>query len=268
MTESFSVACVQFCADDDLRTNLKFAEQLTRQASAARADLICLPEYFASIEVDDETTLTKSQTEQSHPALEMFTELAKELSVWIQAGSLPISVNKTQLNNRAFLINDTGAIVARYNKMHLFDVELAGGESYLESKVVRAGTDMTLTDLPWGKLGMTICYDVRFPALYRQMAILGADFITVPAAFTQTTGEAHWHSLLRARAIENGCYIFAAGQCGIRKTGRATYGHSLIIDPWGTILADAGPKDGIIVAKIDPKRVQEVRKMIPSLHHG
>ncbi len=267
MTKSFKVGCLQFCADNNLSANLKQAELLTRQTHEAGADLICLPEYFAAIEIDDQTTLEKAVTEEHHPALQLFRSLAKELSVWIQIGSLPIRISDSQVNNRAFLINNRGEIVARYNKIHLFDVTLKDGEAYQESKAVKPGTESVVTDLPWGKLGMSVCYDVRFSDLYRSMAKSGADFITVPAAFTQTTGEAHWHVLLRSRAIENGCYIFAADQSGVRHTGRATYGHSLIIDPWGTILADAGEEAGFIVADIDPGKVREVREMVPSLRH-
>lgn len=267
MAKKFKVGCLQFCADNDLEANLKQAEILTRQTHEAGADLICLPEYFAAIEVDDQTTLEKALTEEQHPALQLFRSLAKELSVWIQIGSLPIRVSESQVNNRAFLINSSGEIVARYNKIHLFDVTLNDGESYKESDAVMPGTEAVVAKTPWGKLGMSVCYDVRFSDQYKSMAKAGAEFITVPAAFTQTTGEAHWHTLLRARAIETGCYVFAAGQCGIRHTGRATYGHSLIIDPWGVILADAGEDDGFVVAEIDPVKISEVREMVPSLRH-
>ena len=268
MTEKFTAACLQFCAGDDQTANIKQAVQLTRECQAAGAQLICLPEYFAAIEVDDETTLLKAQREAEHPALQTFRKLAKELLVWIQIGSLPIRVSETQVNNRAFLINPKGEIAARYNKIHLFDVDLSNGESYHESKAVQAGTELIVADLPWGKLGLSICYDIRFPDQFRRLAQSGASFLATPAAFTQKTGEAHWHVLQRARAIENGCFVFAAGQCGVRETGRATYGHSLIIDPWGTILADAGEGTGFITAEIDPNRVSEVRSMVPSLQHG
>ncbi len=267
MAGAFKVGCLQFCADNDLSANLKQAELLTRQTCAAGAELICLPEYFAAIEVDDQITLKKAFTEDQHPALQQFCVLAQELSVWIQLGSLPIRVSDEQINNRAFLINSAGDIVARYNKIHLFDVGLNNGESYQESAVVKPGTEIIVAGTPWGRLGMSVCYDVRFPEQYRTMAKRGADFITIPAAFTRTTGEAHWHTLLRARAIENGCFVFAACQNGVRHTGRATYGHSLIIDPWGNILADAGDDAGFIVAEVDPDRVREVREMVPSLSH-
>ncbi len=267
MSKKFNVACLQFCADNDLDANLELAKKLTRQTCEVGADLICLPEYFSAIEVDDQSTLKNACTEEQHPALSQFKALAKELSIWIQIGSLPIRVNETQVNNRAFLINFDGEITARYNKIHLFDVILKDGELYRESDVVMPGTEAVVAKTPWGKLGMSVCYDVRFADQYRVMAKEGADFLTVPAAFTQTTGQAHWHTLLRARAIETGCYVFAACQNGVRHTGRATYGHSLIIDPWGAILADAGEDDGFVIAEIDPARVQEVRGMVPTLQH-
>ena len=267
MSKSFKVGCLQFCADNDLNANLERAELLTRQTRSAGADLICLPEYFSAIEADDKSMLAKAFTEDQHPALKLFRSLAKELSAWLQIGSLPIRISDNHVNNRAFLLNDSGDIVARYNKTHLFDVALKEGEFYRESDAVMPGTELVVTDIPWGRLGLSVCYDVRFPNLYRAMAKEGADFLTIPAAFTQTTGEAHWHVLLRARAIENGCYIFAAGQNGVRHTGRATYGHSLIIDPWGSILADAGEQTGFIVADIDPAKVVKARRMVPSLSH-
>ncbi|MFK8068889.1 MAG: carbon-nitrogen hydrolase family protein [Gammaproteobacteria bacterium] len=267
MTQNFNVGCLQFCADNDLEVNLKLAEKLTRQSAEAGADLICLPEYFSAIEIDDQSTLKNARLEEQHPVLSQFKVLAKELSVWIQIGSMPIRVNEIQVNNRAFLINSDGKITARYNKIHLFDVMLNKGESYHESDVVMPGTEAVVAKTPWGKLGMSVCYDVRFADQYRAMAKKGADFLTVPAAFTQTTGQAHWHTLLRARAIETGCYVFAASQNGVRHTGRATYGHSLIIDPWGVILADAGEEDGFIIAEIDPAKIQEAREMIPALQH-
>jgi predicted amidohydrolase len=160
-----------------------------------------------------------------------------------------------------------GAIAARYDKIHMFDVDLPGGESYRESKNYRPGEEAVLADLPWGRFGLTTCYDLRFPALYRALAQAGADFITVPSAFTKVTGEAHWHVLLRARAIENGCYIFAAAQGGMHEVGRATFGHSMIVSPWGAIIAEAGADRAVIFADVDPAEVAEARTRIPSLRH-
>jgi predicted amidohydrolase len=170
--------------------------------------------------------------------------------------------------NRSFLIAPDGNVLASYDKIHMFDIDLPGGESYRESVNYQPGETAVLSDLPWGRIGLTICYDVRFPALYRALAESGASFITVPSAFTRKTGEAHWHVLLRARAIETGCFIFAAAQGGLHENKRETYGHSLIIDPWGEILAEGGIEPDIVVAEIDPTKVEAARKAVPSLQHG
>ena len=159
-------------------------------------------------------------------------------------------------------------MIASYDKIHMFDIDLPGGESYRESANYQPGETAVISDLPWGRIGLTICYDVRFPALYRALAETGASFLTVPSAFTRKTGEAHWHTLLRARAIENGCFVFAAAQCGLHENKRETYGHSLIIAPWGEILAEGGVEPGVFLAKIDPAKVETARKTVPSLQHG
>jgi predicted amidohydrolase len=169
--------------------------------------------------------------------------------------------------NRGFLINPDGEITARYDKIHMFDVDLAHGESYRESNGFRPGDRATLAETPWGGYGMAVCYDVRFPHLFRDLARAGARILAIPAAFTRTTGQAHWHSLLQARAIENGCFVIAPAQCGDHEDGRKTFGHSLIIDPWGKILGDGGEKPGVIRATLDISRVDEVRAMIPSLNN-
>jgi predicted amidohydrolase len=187
--------------------------------------------------------------------------------VWLLIGSLAIKVSDTKTANRSFLIDPKGRIAARYNKIHLFDVDLPSGETYRESNTVAGGGRAVLADLPWGKIGLTICYDLRFPQLYRALAQKGAFLLTVPSAFTETTGKAHWHVLLRARAIENGAFVIAPAQGGIHANGRATYGHSLIVAPWGEILAEAGTEPGIIVADIDPARVADARGRVPNLRH-
>jgi len=170
--------------------------------------------------------------------------------------------------NRAFLIDPNGEIIARYDKIHMFDVNLANGESYRESNNYQPGDTAALADLPWGRLGLTICYDMRFPSLYRALSESGASFLTMPSALTKPTGEAHWHVLLRSRAIENGAFVFAAAQGGVHESKRVTYGHSLIVDPWGEILAEGGVDPGVIVAEIDPAKVADARTKIPSLQHG
>jgi predicted amidohydrolase len=177
-------------------------------------------------------------------------------------------VSPEKAANRGFVIDPRGDIVARYDKIHMFDVDLANGESYRESNNYRPGELGVVTDLPWGRLGVTICYDLRFPALYRALAEAGATMLAIPSAFTKQTGEAHWHVLMRARAIENGSFVLAAAQGGQHENGRATFGHSLIVDPWGRILAEGGTEPGIIIAEIDPAEVATARSRIPSLQHG
>ena len=263
----FNVACVQLCADTDLKENLRQATHLIEQACEAGAELICLPEYFAGIEPDDQLMLESAYDEARHPALRCIRELAERLAVWVLIGSLPVKRDAEKVHNRSFLIGADGQVVTRYDKIHLFDVGLAGGESYRESATVAAGAHAVLASTPWGALGLSVCYDLRFAALYRRLAQAGAAFLTVPAAFTRTTGEVHWHVLLRARAIETGCYVFAPCQNGVRRSGRATYGHSLIVDPWGQVLADAGEAAGFVIASVDPERVAEARLRIPSLQH-
>jgi predicted amidohydrolase len=267
MTGRFTVACVQNCAEDDVGANLEAAARLVREAAAAGARLICLPENFSCLEAHDDLYATRGYREDDHPALVALPALARELGVHLALGSLTVRLDNGRVHNRSYLVDDAGEVRATYNKVHLFDVQLRGGEMYRESATVEPGTGCTLVDLPWGRLGMSICYDLRFPHLYRRLAQQGADFLAIPAAFTATTGEAHWHVLVRARAIENGCYVFAAGQCGRRRWGRRTYGHSLIVDPWGTVLADAGTEPGIVLAEVDPAKVAEARGMIPSLLH-
>lgn len=266
-TAPFTVACVQNCADDDLERNIATAAGLVREAAAAGASLICLPENFACLERSDHLYLERGFAENEHPALPTFAALALELGVYLDLGSLTIKSGPDKVSNRTFVIGPDGQILGRYDKIHLFDVALKNGESYRESATVRPGECACLVELPWGRLGLSICYDVRFPQLYRRLGQAGADFLAIPAAFTATTGEAHWHVLVRARAIENGCFVFAAGQCGRRPWGRRTYGHSLIVDPWGRVLADGGDDVGIILATIDPALVKDARGMIPSLGH-
>jgi predicted amidohydrolase len=195
-------------------------------------------------------------------------EVARKLAIYIHIGSLAIKASPEKAANRSFLIDRRGQVIARYDKIHMFDVDLAGGESYRESNTYRPGELAMVADLPWGRLGLTVCYDLRFPALYRALAEAGASFLAIPSAFTRQTGEAHWHVLQRARAIENGCFVFAAAQGGKHENGRETFGHSLVVDPWGRILAEGGTEPGVIMAEIDPAEVVAARSRIPSLHHG
>ncbi|CAN0568916.1 unnamed protein product, partial [Laminaria digitata] len=241
---------------------------LIRAAAAQGADFVSLPECVALLEPDRDALFRKSTAEADHAALHAFTAIARELGIWLHVGSLAVLAADGRIANRTFLIDPTGATTATYDKIHMFDVDLADGESYRESSTYQPGDQAVIADLPWARAGLTICYDVRFPALYAHLAEAGAQVIGVPSAFTRKTGRAHWHVLLRARAIETGCWVFAAAQCGDHAAGRQTYGHSLIVDPWGEIVAEAGEEPGIVIADIDPARVAEARRAVPSLANG
>lgn len=267
MGKKFTVACVQNCAIDDIAYNIRDASELVRQAVGEGADFVCLPEYFTCLERTDSLYIERGYREDEHPALPHFSGLAAELKIWLLLGSLAVKISEEKVNNRSYLLNADGEIVQTYNKMHLFDVSLKRGESYKESRTVAPGDRVCVADLPWGRLGFSVCYDVRFPQLYRNLGQAGVDFISIPAAFTATTGAAHWHVLVRARAIESGCYVFAPDQFGKRPWGRRTYGHSLIVDPWGAVLADAGAERGLAIAEVDTDKVRDARRMIPALTH-
>jgi predicted amidohydrolase len=206
--------------------------------------------------------------EESDASLAAFRELARKLGILLHVGSLAIKLLPEKAANRSFLIDRKGEIVARYDKIHMFDVDLSGGESYRESRNYRPGEIGVAADLPWGRLGLTVCYDLRFPALYRALAEAGSSFLAIPSAFTRQTGEAHWHVLNRARAIENGAFVLAAAQGGKHENGRETFGHSLVVDPWGRILAEGGTEPGVVLAVIDPAEVTAARAKVPSLQHG
>ena len=267
MTDIFKAACVQNCASDDMSATLERSVELTRRAHEEGADLIAVPEFFSCLNVGDDGLQTGAVPENQHPALPMFSDLAKETGAWILLGSLGIDDGGARLRNRSFMIDPAGAIQARYDKIHMFDVELGNGESYRESDVFEPGDKAVVAPTPWGLFGMSVCYDLRFAYLYRALAQSGASFLGVPAAFMRTTGQAHWHTLLRARAIETGCYVIAPCQNG--QHGRAvTYGHSLIVDPWGEVLADGdGNEEDVVIADIDPSKVEEARAKIPTLRH-
>ncbi len=270
MSTNFTVACVQFTAGPDPEPNLRVASDLVRRARDAGADFIMTPEASNFIE-QGKRRREKARSEASDPFLAGMRALACETGAWLLLGSLVIDPSGEQgearLANRSFLVDAGGAIVARYDKIHMFDIDLPGGESYRESNAYRPGSSTVVAETPWGHLGMSVCYDVRFPHLYRALAHAGADFLTVPSVFTVPTGSAHWHVLLRSRAIENGCFVFAPAQWGEHAAGRRSYGHSLIVDPWGEVLADAGEGVGIVSARVDAARIAEVRGMVPSLRH-
>jgi predicted amidohydrolase len=265
---SFTAALVQVRSGLLPQANLDTAARLIGEAKDAGADYVLTPEMTNILEVKRERLFAAIAPEEQDATLAALRELARGLRIFLHIGSLAIKLLPEKAVNRSFLINRQGDIIARYDKIHMFDVDLAGGESYRESRTYRPGEIAMTADLPWGRLGLTICYDIRFPALYRALAHAGAAFFSVPSAFTKQTGEAHWHVLNRARAIENGAFVLAAAQGGRHENGRETFGHSLIVDPWGRILCEAGTDPGFILATIDPSEVVAARTKIPSLEHG
>jgi predicted amidohydrolase len=267
-TSAFTAGLIQMRSGTTPQANLDVAVNLIGEAKRAGADYVQTPEMTNLMELKHDRLFAATVAEENDICLATFRELARALEIHLHVGSLAIKVSPDRAANRSFLINPQGEIVARYDKIHMFDVDLGGGETYCESRNYRAGDFGIVAGLPWGRLGLSICYDLRFPALYRALAEGGACFLAVPSAFTQQTGEAHWHILLRARAIENGCFVFAAAQGGKHENGRETFGHSLIVDPWGRILAEGGTEPGIVLAKIDPAEIASARTRIPSLQHG
>jgi deaminated glutathione amidase len=274
MTAPFTVACIQHTAGPDPEPNLRVVADLVRRARDAGADFITTPEASNFIE-SGRRRRDKARREADDPFLAAMRDLARELGAWLLLGSLVIDPagepgadpGEERLANRSFLLDATGAVVARYDKIHMFDIDLPSGESYRESNAYRPGDRTVVAETPWGRIGMSVCYDVRFPHLYRALAQAGAEFLTVPSVFTVPTGRAHWHVLLRARAIENGAFVFAPAQWGEHAGGRKSYGHSLIVDPWGEVLADGGEEAGFVTARIDPAKIAEARRAVPSLTH-
>jgi predicted amidohydrolase len=266
---TFTAAMVQMRTGLLPEPNLEQASHLIREAALAGADYVQTPEVSNMMQVNRAALFEHLATEEDDLSLKAYRALAAELKIHLNIGSLAVKASPERAANRSFLIGPDGALIASYDKIHMFDIDLGNGESYRESANYQPGEVAVIADLPWGRIGLTICYDVRFPALYRALAESGASFLTVPSAFTRKTGEAHWHALLRARAIENGCFVFAAAQGGLHENKRETYGHSLIVDPWGVVLAEAaGIEPGVVLAKIDPAKVETARKTVPSLQHG
>jgi len=265
---TFKVALIQMRSGLEPEANLTAVLAGIDEAKRGGADYVQTPEMTNVLENKRERLLTKIFSEEHDPTLATVREVARKLSIYIHLGSLAVKASPEKAANRSFLIDRKGDIAARYDKIHMFDVDLANGESYRESNSYRPGELAVVADLPWGRLGLTVCYDLRFPALYRALAEAGASFLAIPSAFTKQTGEAHWHVLMRARAIENGCFVFAAAQGGRHEHGRDTFGHSLVVDPWGKIIAEGGTEPGVIVAEVDPAQVAAARGRIPSLHHG
>jgi len=271
MSRKLSVALIQFTAARDPAPNIETVSALVREAVDGGAEFVLTPEVTDMLEPSGKAGLEKAQTMDGHQALAAFRELAAEVGRWLLVGSVVVrrgSGEQSQpLANRSVLIDARGALAATYDKIHMFDVDVDDGQRYRESERFRPGEQAVIAETPWAKVGMSVCYDVRFAALYRMLAHHGAEILTVPAAFTAVTGAAHWHTLLRARAIETGSFVLAPAQTGTHAEGRQTFGHSLVVDPWGEVLADGGTDPGIVRADIDLDAVSEARRRIPSLRH-
>ncbi len=267
---SLCVANCQYTALADERATLDVVLPMIREAADKGAEMICLPECATRIEPNRQSLLANSETQHQSQSLKTLQDTAKSHGCWLMVGSLMLRADDhdDRMVNRCFLIQPDGYIRAHYDKIHMFDVEVNDGQKYRESQTFDRGHEAVLVDMGGWRLGLTICYDLRFPHLYRQLAKAGADVITIPAAFTQVTGEAHWHPLMRARAIENGVFIISPAQCGTHAGGRQTYGHALMIDPWGEVINDAGDSPAVRIATLDLGAIKKARAAIPSLSNA
>ena len=267
MSTVFKLACLQMNSGSDVAANLSTLKQMISTAAGEGAQLVMAPEYALLMDGSGRVMREGSLPADGGEVLRELQALAAQLKLWLLPGSLTLRSDDERIVNRSFLIDDGGHIVASYDKIHMFDVTLPDGKVIRESSAYRPGERAVIAQMPWGKLGMSICYDLRFPQLYRALAQGGAEFLSIPSSFQRQTGKAHWHTLLRARAIENAAYVFAPAMCGEHGGNRQTYGHALIVDPWGEVLADAGEEPGVIYAEIDAARVTKIRGMMPSLQH-
>lgn len=265
---SFRAGLVQTCTGRNVSANLHAVSALVREARDQGAEYIQTPEVTVLMETDPDRLAANVGPQEGNRAVAHFSELAAELGCWLHIGSMAVATDEPRLANRSFMFDPNGRIAATYDKIHMFDVDISDADTYAESRRYAPGRRSVLVDLPWAVFGLTICYDMRFPALYRALAKAGAEVITVPSAFTVPTGQAHWHALLRARAIESQCFVLAAAQAGTHESGRLTYGHSIAISPWGEVLAEAdGTGTGVITVDIDLAAVADARRRVPSLHN-
>ena len=262
----FKVSCIQLCTSNDVEYNLKRTKKFFLQAVRQKTNFVLTPEVSSKISLNKKLLLKSATSMEKDIYLKEMKSLARRYKKWILIGSLILKI-KNKLVNRSVLISSKGKVQCYYDKIHMYDAKLSSKEKYFESKIFNSGKKIKITKLPWGKLGLSICYDLRFPNMYRKMSKRGAIFLSVPSAFTETTGKKHWHTLLKARAIENFSYVFAPGQVGKHCNGRKTYGHSLIISPDGKILKELGTKEGVITATINPSLVYKLRKAIPSVYY-
>lgn len=261
------IACAQLISGLSVEENLKQTKIVVANAKRSKVDLLLLPENFAFLGPPGQQTLGFYEAVHQGLVQESISQLAKQYALWIIAGTIAVKLETGAIKSRSFVYNDKGEVVTYYDKIHLFNVEVPGGETYQESNWISPGHQVVVVDTPVGKVGLSVCYDLRFAELYRALAVQGADILAVPAAFTAKTGQAHWEILLRARAIENQCYVFAANQGGVHEAGRDTYGHSMIIDPWGKILKQRKQGQGLVIADIDLHYLYQVRQVFPCTHH-
>lgn len=264
----FKAALIQMRSGREPARNFADASEMIRAAKAQGAQFVSTPEMTNILETDRPRLFSLARNESEDASVEGFAALARELGIWLNIGSLALKGPGEKLINRSLLFSPDGRVAARYDKIHLFDVDLPDGQRLRESAAYEGGGAACFAALPWGVLGLTICYDIRFPALYHSLAMAGAGVFTVPSAFTVPTGAAHWHVLLRARAIETGSFVLAAAQGGPHECGRKTYGHSLAVSPWGEILAEAVEAPQVLVFEIDTDKIALARRRIPALHHG
>lgn len=260
-------AIFQMTSGIDPAANAAAIVEMVGRAAEQGADMLFTPEMAGYLDRNRARAADTLRSEADDPVLNAVREAAARHGLWVHLGSLPLKEEggDGRWVNRSFMIDDKGGIRARYDKIHLFDVDLATGESWRESSVYRPGEEVVAVDTPWARMGLSVCYDMRFPDLYRALTNAGATMLLMPAAFTVPTGQAHWHVLLRARAIEAGCFVIAAAQTGRHQDGRETYGHSLVIDAWGEVLLDMGEEAGLALAEIDLSRVEEVRGRVPAI---
>tara|TARA_B110000211_G_scaffold227593_1_gene282652 strand:+ start:110 stop:907 length:798 start_codon:yes stop_codon:yes gene_type:complete len=262
----FKVSCIQLRSNDNIFYNLKKTKKLIIKAVKQNTDFILTPEVSSLFSLDKKRLLKICTSMNNDHYLNGIQKLAKKYKKWILIGSLIIKVKKNKLVNRSVLIDNNGKIKSYYDKIHMYDVILSKKEKYFESKTFSPGKKLKTFKLPWGKIGLSICYDLRFPNLYRKLSKQGSIFLSVPSAFTETTGKRHWHSLIKARAIENFCYIFAPAQGGKHYNSRRTYGHTMIVSPDGKVLKELKKSEGVITVKIDPLIPKKLRLVIPSLN--
>jgi predicted amidohydrolase len=271
MVTGLWVAATQLSSTENVADNVTRATALVKAAAAAGAQMVGLPENFAYLgsDKDHKLAIAEEVSDQAHgPILEAMREAARSAKVWLLAGGFPEKVpGAERIGNTSLLLDPEGQLRARYRKIHLFDVEVPGGQRFKESDSIAAGTEVVVAETPWGGLGLSICYDLRFPELYRRFAQAGARMIAVPAAFTRETGKDHWHVLLRARAIENQAFVFAPAQYGFHGGKRASYGHALVVDPWGVVLAECGEREGFALAYLDFAQQDAIRRDLPCLNH-